>query len=118
MWGISLVSDMREPSDADRLKALEERIEQARKPGDEEHHMKKDYSQAQLAWRMVIELVAGLGIGFGIGYGLDTLLGTMPIFLVLFIFFGLAAGIKTMLNSAKEVQMKQLAKMAGEDEGS
>ncbi|HSG35960.1 MAG TPA: AtpZ/AtpI family protein, partial [Paracoccaceae bacterium] len=74
-----------------------------------------DYSQAQLAWRMVIELVAGLGIGFIVGYGLDSLLGTMPIFLVIFIFFGLAAGIKTMLRSAKEVQAKQLAKLAGED---
>ena len=64
---------------------------------------------------MVIELVAGLGIGFIIGYGLDTLLGTKPIFLVIFIFFGLAAGINTMLRSAKEVQAKQLAKLAGED---
>jgi ATP synthase protein I len=31
--------------------------------------MEEHYSQAQLAWRMVIELVAGLGIGFGIGLG-------------------------------------------------
>jgi ATP synthase protein I len=59
--------------------------------------------------------VAGLGIGFVIGFGLDTLLGTKPIFLVIFIFFGFAAGIKTMLRSAKEVQAKQLAKLAGED---
>ena len=35
-----------------------------------------------LAWRMVIELVAGLGIGFGMGYGLDVLFGTLPVFLV------------------------------------
>ena len=69
-------------------------------------HMEEHYSQAQLAWRMVIELVAGLGIGFGIGYGLDSLFGTMPIFLVIFIFLGLAAGVQTMLRSAKEVQSK------------
>jgi ATP synthase protein I len=74
------------------------------------------YSQAQLAWRMVIELVAGLAIGFGIGYGLDHLFGTMPIFLVLFIFAGLAAGIKTMLRSAKEVEMRRAAKAAEEGE--
>jgi ATP synthase protein I len=65
---------------------------------------------------MVIELVSGLGIGFGIGYGLDTLLGTMPIFLVLFIFFGLAAGVMTMVRSAKEVQRKQLAAATEEGE--
>ncbi len=64
------------------------------------------HRQAQLAWRMVIELVAGLMIGFGIGYGLDTLFGTMPIFLVLFILAGFAAGVKTMLRSAKEMQVK------------
>ena len=56
---------------------------------------------------MVIELVAGLLIGFGIGYGLDVVFGTQPLFLVIFIFFGFAAGVNVMLRSAKEVQRKQ-----------
>jgi len=60
--------------------------------------------------------VAGLGIGFGIGYGLDSLFGTMPIFLVLFIFFGFAAGVLTMMRSAKEVQRKQLEAAQKEDD--
>lgn len=107
--------NMSDPTDGDRLKALEERIAQMKVSAEPEHHMKKDYSQAQLAWRMVIELVAGLGIGFVIGYGLDTLFGTLPIFLVIFIFLGLAAGVKTMMRSAQEIQSKQLAKEAGED---
>jgi ATP synthase protein I len=100
----------------DRLSALEERIAKARGPVVTVPHMQKDYSQAQLAWRMVIELVAGLGIGFGIGYGLDLWLGTMPIFLVLFILAGLAAGVKTMLRSAQEVQRKQEAAQAAKAE--
>ena len=100
----------------DRLKALEDRIEQAKSAEDEVHHMKKDYAQANLAWRMVIELVAGLGIGFGMGYGLDYVLGTMPLFLVIFIFLGLWAGVKTMLASAREVEMKQAAKAAEDEE--
>ncbi|TYB80651.1 AtpZ/AtpI family protein [Maritimibacter fusiformis] len=99
----------------DRLKALEDRLAKAKKVEDDAHHMKKDYAQANLAWRMVIELVAGLGIGFGIGYGLDRLLGTLPLFMVIFILLGLAAGIKTMLGSAKEVE-RQLAAKAAEDE--
>lgn len=108
------LSDPREKSDADRLKALEERIRKARgedrpKPPSQEH-----YSQAQLAWRMVIELVAGLLIGFGIGYGLDVLFGTRPIFMVLFIFLGLAAGVKTMMRSAREIELKQQAEAARE----
>lgn len=108
---------MTDPDQQQRLEQLEARIKaakqgQAPKPRQDEH-----YSQAQLAWRMVIELVAGLGIGFGIGYGLDSLFGTIPIFLVLFTMLGLAAGIKTMLRSAKEIQEKKLAEEADKDEG-
>jgi ATP synthase protein I len=99
--------------DADqRLDALEQRIRAAKAGKDDKPHQDEHYSQAQLAWRMVIELVAGLGIGFGIGFGLDRLFDTMPIFLVLFIFLGLAAGVKTMLRSAQEVQRKQAAAAA------
>lgn len=96
-------------SDADRarLAALEKRIETAKAAAAPRRSAQEDkHRQAQLAWRMVIELVAGLLIGFSIGYGLDTLLGTMPIFLVLFVLAGFAAGVKTMLRSAKEMQDK------------
>jgi ATP synthase protein I len=115
--GARLVADPHDPSHDARLKTLEARIAKVKTTVEPTPHMKKDYSQAQLAWRMVIELVAGLGIGFGIGYGLDTLFGTMPIFLVLFIGFGLAAGVKTMLRSAREVQERQVAREAAEAEG-
>jgi ATP synthase protein I len=99
-----------------RLAALEAKLSEKRAVPVAKAHSEEHYSQAQLAWRMVIELVAGLGIGFGIGYGLDSLFGTTPIFLILFIFFGFAAGVNTMLRSAKEVQTKQAAR-AAEQEG-
>jgi ATP synthase protein I len=108
---------MAEDPDQERLEALEKRIAKAKSAANpplrrEDEH----FSQANLAWRMVIELVAGLGIGFGIGYGLDSLFGTMPLFLVLFILAGFAAGIKTMLRSAKEVQKREVAKAAEREE--
>ena len=96
---------------------LEARIAAARKarePG--RTHQEEHYSQAQLAWRMVIELVAGLGIGFGIGYGLDVLLGTLPWMMMLFTVLGLVAGVKTMMRSAAEIQEKKLADPAQDDE--
>lgn len=93
------------------MKALEEKLA-ARRQTTQGDAPKDGHYQGQLAWRMVIELVAGLGIGFGIGYSLDRVLGTLPIFLVLFVFLGLAAGVKTMLRSAQEVQRQQ---MAGQD---
>jgi ATP synthase protein I len=107
-------------SDADRLRDLEARIAEAQgrtapKPRQDEH-----YSNASLAWRMVIELVAGLLMGFGLGYGIDWVLGTLPIFLVIFTFLGFAAGIKTMLRSAAEVRHKseaQASQTAREGEG-
>ena len=110
---------MSERDDADRLKALEAKIDALKTPAKVKDHSEEHYSQAQLAWRMVIELVAGLGIGFGIGYGLDVALGTQPFLMVLFIFFGLAAGVLTMVRSAKEVQKKQqeAAKKEGDARG-
>lgn len=87
-----------------RLDALERRIRAARQAQEPPPRRDEHYSQANLAWRMVIELVAGLAIGFGVGYGLDVLLGTMPLFLVLFILLGFAAGVKTMLRTAGEFQ--------------
>ena len=78
--------------------------------------MEEHYSQAQLAWRMVIELVAGLGIGFGIGYGLDVLIGTRPWLMVVFTILGFIAGVKTMIRSAEEVQRKQMDAAAKADD--
>ena len=103
--------------DPDRLKALEEKLaaarkDQARTPRGDEH-----FSAASQGWRMVIELVAGLGIGFGIGYGLDVLLGTLPLFLVLFTLLGFVAGVKTMLRTAREIQDENQAGGPARDEG-
>jgi ATP synthase protein I len=105
---------MADDRETDRLRALEERIAKARRAGETRPHTEEHYSRAHLAWRMVIELVAGLLIGFGIGYGLDTLLGTIPIFLMLFTLLGFAAGVQTMVRSAREIQEKQVAREADE----
>ena len=96
----------------EQLRDFEDRLSRAKAahappPRSEEH-----YTLENQAWRMVIELVAGIAIGFGMGYGLDRLFGTMPIFLILFILLGLAAGVRTMMRTAQEVQSKQAAMVA------
>ncbi|SEM97207.1 ATP synthase protein I [Loktanella fryxellensis] len=107
------MTDRPEPDDpAQRLKALEEKLAARRKTTQGEV-LQGGHYQGQLAWRMVIELVAGLGIGFGIGYGLDRLFGTLPIFMVIFVLLGFVAGIKTVIRSAEEVQKRQLADQMG-----
>jgi len=97
-----------EPDQSERLAQLEAKINALKsREAPQKRHQDEHYSQAHMAWRMVTEMVAGLLIGFGMGYGLDSLFGTLPIFLVLFTLLGLAAGIKTMMRSAREIQNEQ-----------
>jgi ATP synthase protein I len=102
--------------DPDRLKALEEKLQKVKgKAPPPQTNTAKGFSQGEVAWRMVIELATGIMLGSAIGYGLDVLFGTLPIFLVIFSLFGFAAGIKTMLGTARELGRK--AEQAAKDEG-
>lgn len=103
---------MSDPDQQRQLAELEAKIAAAKAATAPKSHSEEHYSQANLAWRMVIEMVAGLGIGFGIGYGLDVVFGTLPLFMVVFTLLGLVAGVKTMLRSAREIQAAQEAKEA------
>ena len=102
--------------DPDRLRALDKRLQQVKgKEPPAQTNTAKGFSQGEVAWRMVIELATGIMLGTAIGYGLDVLFGTLPVFLVIFSLFGFAAGIKTMLGTARELGRK--AEKAGNDEG-
>ncbi len=104
--------------DPDRLRALEVRLDQAKgKPEAKQTATAKGFSQGEVAWRMVIELATGIMLGSAIGYGLDVLAGTLPIFLILFSLLGFAAGIRTMLGTARELGGTKAAP-AAKDEGS
>jgi ATP synthase protein I len=103
--------------DPDRLRALEARLEKVREtPKTAPTTTAKGFSQGEVAWRMVIELATGIVLGAGIGYGIDVLAGTLPVFLVIFSLLGFAAGIRTMLGTARELGQKTAAK-AAKDEG-
>jgi ATP synthase protein I len=102
--------------DPDRLRALEARLAQAKGVPKEASQAAKGFSQGEVAWRMVIELVTGIVLGAGIGYGLDVLFGTLPILLMVFSLLGFAAGIRTMLGTARELGQKRAA-AAAKDEG-
>lgn len=103
-------------ADADRLQALEAKLAALTPKPSGPSPMGK-YEQANLAWRMVIELVTGLGLGFVFGYGLDYLLGTTPFLMVLFIFLGLAAGVKSMMRTAGELDRTSGASPEGDKPG-
>ena len=90
------------------LKSLEEKIKAARKAVEPEQPIQNKFSAAEVGWRMILELTAGVFIGFGLGYGLDFIFSTKPVFILIFTLVGFAAGVKTMMRSARELQEKEL----------
>ncbi len=112
---------MPDPDDrSDRLRKLDRRLAEARQrrapkpraaPGGK-------WAGAELAWRMVIELVAGIAIGAGMGWGLDGLFGSKPAFLILFTLLGFAAGVRVMLQSAASERRRQALIKEGADASS
>ena len=92
-----------------KLRELDLRIKAAKKSGENDIKFTDPHAGAHLAWRMVLELVVGMVIGFAVGYGLDVAFQTTPVFLLLFVLLGFAAGIKTMLDSAKQMQNRNSA---------
>ena len=107
---------MTDPDEKQRMAQLEDKIANAKAVHRPQSQIEDHHSQAHAGWRMVTELVAGLLIGFCIGFGLDSLFGTLPIFLVLFVLLGFAAGVKTMLRSAQDIQRAQSGQ-TDKDEG-
>ncbi|MDH2327458.1 AtpZ/AtpI family protein [Cereibacter sp. SYSU M97828] len=97
---------MSEDPDHQRMRDLEARIAKVKGEPKRQTETGKAFSGGEIGWRMVTELLSGMLIGLAIGYGLDWIFGTMPVFLVIFCLFGFAAGVKTMLGTAKMVQEK------------
>ncbi|GAB1364896.1 AtpZ/AtpI family protein [Rhodobacter sp.] len=103
--------------DPERLRALEKRLDALKEqPKQERSQTAKGFSQGEVAYRMVLELATGILVGVGIGYGLDVLFGTLPVFLAIFSLVGFAAGVRTMLGTARQLQEKATTAQAAERE--
>ncbi len=105
---------MPETPDPDRLRALEAKLAAAKAARAEPTETAKGFSQGEVAWRMVSELVAGMVIGLGLGFGLDHVFGTRPIFLVIFVLLGFVAGIRTVIGTARDMQARAEAQRQGQ----
>ncbi len=92
-------------SGPDKLSELGKRIEAARTPSKPTPRKGRDeYTAASMAWRMVIELVVAVMVGAAMGWGLDSLFGSLPLFLIVFVLLGFASGVRLMLRSAEDMQ--------------
>ncbi|MDZ4094596.1 MAG: AtpZ/AtpI family protein [Paracoccaceae bacterium] len=105
------MSDEHDPA---RLAALEARLARVKGGAARTTEAGKAFSQGEVAWRMVIELVSGMLLGLSVGYGLDWVFNTMPVFLVIFSLLGFVAGVKTMLGTARQMAVDHAIKTAGD----
>lgn len=84
----------------EKLKAFDKKLEKAKKPKEvkEKSHHNKAMNDA---YKYAIELFAGFVIGGFMGWSIDKWLETKPLFLIIFIFIGAAAGILNVIKSSK-----------------
>jgi ATP synthase protein I len=93
----------------DRLKDFARRLEQSRQAhrgGDSSRS--EEGSALGLATRAVTELIVGLLVAMGLGWLLDRYLGTQPLFMLVFLPLGLAAGILNVMRIGRSKQAEEL----------
>lgn len=89
--------------DARRLAELEVRLQKARRHGGDAPRGGQTDSSIAIAFRMSFEIVAAVVVGAGLGWLLDRWLGTTPLFMIVFFFFGAAAGFYSVIRQAGQM---------------
>ena len=92
---------MNESSKKENLDTLDRKLEEFK--SKKEKDSPKRIKVQNDGWRMIIELVTGMLLGVSLGLGLDYIIGSEPIFLIIFSLLGFMAGVKTMMATAKKM---------------
>ena len=92
---------MNESSKKENLDQLDKKIEEFKSKNEE--NRPKQLKVQNDGWRMVIELVTGMVLGVSLGMAFDYIVGSEPIFLIVFSLLGFMAGVKTMIATAKKM---------------
>jgi ATP synthase protein I len=82
------------------LKPLEEKINLARNQLDKRYRASGERSQESYGLKAGMDLVSGVAVGTGIGYGIDRWAGTLPLFMLIGLAIGVAAGVKLMMETS------------------
>jgi ATP synthase protein I len=98
-----------------RLHDLEGRVRDAKARHEPAPSQAQDRGAAMVqALKLATEMIAGVAVGGFIGWWLDWVLGTGPIFLVVFLLLGGAAGIVNVVRNAQRAQ-SQAGPLPGKD---
>lgn len=98
--------DQRKPTSPGDLTARVDKARRALAPDDGSGDKGRG-NAISVAFRLGIELIAGLVVGVGMGWLLDEWLGTSPIFLLIFFVFGAAAGILGVIRTARQINVSE-----------
>jgi ATP synthase protein I len=93
----------------ERLRELERKLERPREgepEGPSEEELVKRSSALGKAFKLSTELVAGVFVGGFFGWLLDRWLGTSPLFLIVFLLLGIAAGFLNVIRAARGMAEK------------
>jgi len=92
----------------ERLREFERKLESedGAQGGMSEAERDRRGSALGKAFKLSTELVAGVFVGGFFGWLLDSWLGTLPLFLVVFLLLGIAAGFLNVIRVAREMGKK------------
>ena len=91
---------------SDRLQDLESKISESRKKRQPVQENRGNASMLGLAWRLTIEMLAGIGVGGYLGWWIDGVFGTKPIFMLVLLILGMAAGLLNSVRTVAEMRRK------------
>lgn len=94
-------------SKRDELDALEDKISATRQRQAPEVQANANGSMLGLAYRLIVEILAGIGVGGFVGWWADKVLGTKPVLMLVFLGLGMAAGLMNSVRTASELRRKQ-----------
>ncbi len=101
---------------SERLKDLSSRLATETSQKTKEAKPNLQYQGAasySKGYRLLSEFIAGVLVGGLVGYGIDYVVGTLPLFLIIFLLAGFGAGILNMSRAANRTPptAEELAKM-------
>ncbi|MGC6471507.1 MAG: AtpZ/AtpI family protein [Parvibaculales bacterium] len=96
----------RSSDEKDALHRLSQKVDKARTQRSTVPHQRGRGTAIGLAYRLSIELVVGIVVGGYLGWWMDRFFGTKPLFLLLMLVLGMAAGVVNMLRTSREMNKR------------